>query len=272
MAKQLCIFQANCQIDSLIRLLCLDSQFTSRYELRRYTNFLRESVPANELASCAFFFYQHLGDKWEQLSSSTLLKRLNPKARAIKIPNMFFKGYWPFWTNHSPSEHGDLFLDQLINMNLNKSEIMHICLHGNLEKKFDIPAIFEKSIMLEREKEKGALIGTVDWILENFRDRSLFYTINHPGMELLAKLCEAVYHELELVVPRNLPEIIPNLYPDFNLPIHPQVAKIHGLKFADEHTRYSIFGKHKTYAEYASNYVDSQLLNITPLSAYLHIV
>ncbi|MBQ4132614.1 MAG: hypothetical protein IJD04_02640 [Desulfovibrionaceae bacterium] len=272
MPRELCIFHANCQIDGLVRLLCLNNQFRQRYELRRYTNFLREPLPDEELTACSFFFYQHLGAKWEELASANLLARLAPGARAIKIPNMLFKGYWPFWTSRSPSEFGDSFIDELISMKLNKSEIMHICLHWDLEKKYDLRAMFEESLQTERKKEDGNIVQTVDWISENYRSRALFLTINHPGMELLARVAEAVFRTLELDIPSNLADILPNLYPEFCLPIHPQVARFHNLKFADENTRYNVFGKQKTYAEYASNYIDSQLLNITPLSAYLHIV
>lgn len=272
MDKKLCIFQANCQIDSLVSLLCLNEQFNRHYSLKRYTNFLHEPIPEEELAACTFFFYQHLGEKWESLASSVLLKKLSPKARALKLPNMFFKGYWPFWTNSSPSEYGDSFLDQLISMKLNKSEIMHICLHGNLEKKFDLQGMFAESIRIEREKEKGALVETVDWTLEHYRESQIFFTVNHPGKELLARVIQTVFEILELDIPPRLAESVPVLYPEFTLPIHPQVAAVHGLKFANAQTRYNIFGKWKTYAEYASNYVDSQLLKITPLSAYLHLV
>lgn len=270
--KQLCLIQANCQADALQGLLMSSAAFNADFELRRYTNFLNEQVPDQELARCSCFIYQHLGPKWDTMASKRLLPKVNPNAKIIQIPNMLFKGYWPFWTSNSPSEFGDEFLDKLIAMQLSKPEIMHIYLHGNINKKFDLTDIFEKSIAIEREKEKNAIIKTVDYALENFKTKQLFYTINHPSTKLLAMVAKAIYYELGLELPPGFSDNFPNPYPELTMPIHPQVAAFHGISFANEHTKYNIFGKQKTFAEYVSNYIDSQLLNLTPLTAYLHMI
>ena len=270
MDKQLCVIQANCQADGLVRLLCNSPEFNSRFTLRRYTNFLREPVPPGEMEACSVFIYQHLGDKWKETSSAVLLGRLNPKARVLKIPNMLFKGYWPFWTNNSPSEFGDFFLDQLIAMKLSKSEIMHVYLHGRLDNKFDLEGMLAESVETERAKEKGCVVQTVDWILERFRNEMLFFSINHPNMELLKLVAGEIFRELDLPEPAALR--VPNLYPEFTVPVHPQLGRICGIKFAGADARYNVFGKMKTCEEYTSNYIDSQLLQIRPLTAYLHLV
>ena len=272
MNKELCIIQANCQVDGLVKLLFQNKDFNQRFVLRRYTNFMHEAVPYQELSCCSVFIYQHLGSKWNEQSSDCLLKQINPKAKVLKIPNMMFKGYWPFWTNQSPSEFGDFFLDKLIAMGLNKSEIMHIYLHGELGRKYDLLAMFEESIGIEREKEQGCLVQTVDLVLEEFKQQQIFYTINHPSPRLLALVGEAVFKELDLAVPKNFYQQYPDLYPELQLPVHPQLAKIHNLKFVGEQVRYNVYGKMKTFAEYTSNYIDSQLLDMKPFTSYLQLV
>lgn len=257
-------------MDGLVRLLYNSPQFNSRFVLRRYTNFLREPVPQDELAACSVFIYQYLGEKWDELSSNTLLGQVNPGALVLRIPNMMFKGYWPFWTNQGPSEFGDSFLDQLIGMKLNKSEIMHIYLHGKLENKFDLAGMFEQSIAIERAKEEDCIVKTVDWVLERYQNEMVFFSINHPGLELLELVAREIYRELELSVPASFE--VPNLYPELTIPVHPQLGRIHGIKFASEDARYNVFGKMKTCEEYTSNYIDSQLLDIRPLTAYLQLV
>jgi len=270
MDKELCVIQANCQVDGLVKLLCNNPQFNSRFTLRRYTNFLREPVPQAELATCSVFVYQYLGEKWEDLSSDALLAQVNPKAQVLRIPNMLFKGYWPFWTNQGPSEFGDYFLDQLIAMRLNKSEIMHIYLHGKLENKFDLIKMFEESIAIERAKERDSIVQTVDWVLEHYQEKMVFFSINHPNMELLKMVAKEVYRELDLNIPTNFE--VPNLYDELAVPVHPQLGGIHGIRFVGEDVRYNVFGKQKSFAEYTSNYIDSQLLDIRPLTAYLQLV
>ncbi len=272
MNQELCLIQANCQADALINLLQSRSDFTCRYRLRAYTNFLKEPVPEKELAECSIFIYQHLGAKWGELASAVLLKNLNPKAKQIKIPNMLFKGYWPFWTNHSPSEFGDFFLDKLIAMGLNKGEILHVYLSMKLAEKFDLQKMFQESIEIERTKEVGCIVNTVDFVLEHYRRDWLFCTINHPRRILLALVAKAIFQELELTWNEAEMLALPSPYPEFDLPIHPQVAKFHNLRFISENTVYNVFGKKKSFQEYVSNYIDSQLMNLRPLSAYLHLV
>lgn len=272
MNKDLCIVQANCQADMLTDLLQACPQFNSRYELRRYTNFLHEAVPEEELARCGVFIYQHLGEKWGKLASGELLQQLSSSALCLKLPNMLFKGYWPFWTNKSPSEFGDFFLDKLIGMGLGKAEILHVYLNTELSAKFDLKAMFDESVQIERVKEEGALVKSVDFVLEHYREEPLFLTVNHPGPRLLEKVAQAVFAALELRWTKELEAALQNPYPEFELPIHPQVAAFHDLKFAGQATHYNVFGKQKNFETYASNYIDSQLLNMQPLSAYLHMV
>lgn len=272
MNKELCIVQANCQADMLTGLLNACPQFNRRYQLRRYTNFLHETVPEQELARCSVFIYQHLGEKWGKLASNVLLQQLNKEALYLKLPNMLFKGYWPFWTNSSPSEFGDFFLDKLIGMGLGKAEILHVYLNTELTTKFDFKAMFEESVQIERAKEEGALVKTVDFVLEQYREQPLFLTINHPGPALLKKVAQAVFAALELEWTKEIEAALYNPYPEFELPIHPQVAAFHGLEFAGPTTQYNVFGKQKDFKTYASNYIDSQLLTMQPLSAYLHMV
>ncbi len=275
MTKELCIIHANCQADPMLELLARHRAFCGRFAVEKYTNYLREKVDPAHLAACTVFMYQHLGDKWGEHASQHLLSLVNPKALVLRLPNMLFKGYWPFWTNHSPSDFGDFFLDKLIDLNIGKPEIMRLYLHGDLTRKFDLAAMFEESLAVEREKEKGCLVAYVDLILEHFKQEQLFGTINHPRQRLIWHMTQAVLKALELPA---LPGIesesyrqFADPYPEFTLPIHPQVATFHGLKFISPDTRYQVFGKEKTFEQYVGNYVDCRLLGLAPFVGYLQV-
>ena len=275
MTKELCIIHANCQADPMLELLARHPAFCGRFAAEKYTNYLREKIDPARLAACTVFMYQHLGDKWGEHASENLLGLVNPKALVLRLPNMLFKGYWPFWTNHSPSDFGDFFLDKLIDLNIGKPEIMRLYLHGDLTRKFDLAAMFKESLAVEREKEKGCLAPSVDLILEHFKEEQLFGTINHPRQRLIWNMTQAVLKALELPA---LPDIksesyrqFTDPYPEFTLPIHPQVAAFHGLKFIAPKTRYQVFGKEKTFEQYISNYVDCRLLGIKPFVGYLQV-
>ena len=276
MNKELCIIHANCQADPLVELLLGHTPFSARFVVEKYTNYQLEKIDPLRLAACRVFMYQHLGEKWGEHASGRLLNLVNPKARVLRLPNMLFKGYWPFWTNHSPSEFGDFFLDKLIDLGIGKPEILRVYLHGDVRRKFDLAAMFEESIAVERAKEQGCVVPYVDFILENFKTEQLFGTINHPRQGLLWRMAQAVLAALELP---GLPGMesqayrqFSDPYPEFSLPIHPQVAEFHGLKFAGPDTRYHVFGKEKTFAQYINNYVDCRLLGLAPLVGYLQVV
>lgn len=107
-----------------MQLLASHPEFSRAFEIRKYTNYLHEEVPAQELAECSLFMYQHLGAKWGDHASDELLAKVNSSATVMAVPNVLFKAYWPLWTNHSPMDFGDAYLDKLIDMGL---EITRLC-------------------------------------------------------------------------------------------------------------------------------------------------
>lgn len=275
MSKELCIIHANCQADPMLELLAGHAPFSERFVVEKYTNYRQEKIDPTRLAACSVFIYQHLGDKWGEHASEHLLGLINPKALVLRLPNMLFKGYWPFWTNHSPSDFGDFFLDKLIDMGLGKKEIMRLYLHNDLTRKFDFKAMFEESIAVEREKENGCLVEYVDFILQSFQKEQLFSTINHPRLRLIRRMTEAVLAALDLPGLSDSDAAVlafcNDPYPEFALPIHPQVAAFHGLEFIGPDTRYEVFGKQKTFAEYINNYIDCRLSGLGSFVCYLHV-
>ncbi|ABB39756.1 hypothetical protein Dde_2962 [Oleidesulfovibrio alaskensis G20] len=273
MRKELCIIHANCQGDPLARLLLSCDAFARRFEVRKYTNFQREQIPDRELESCRLFLFQHLGEKWAEQASAHLLHRLGPAAEVLRLPNMLFKGYWPLWTSRSPSEFGDVYLDHLIDMGLEKKEILYVYLHTDLTAKYDLDAMLRESLAVERAKEEETVVRTVDLVESLWRGELLFNTINHPGRRLLLHVAGGVLRALGFSqLSADVCAGFADPYPEFILPVHPQVAAFHGLAFGGEDWQYPVFGRQKTFARYAEHYVDCRLLGLESLSAYLHLV
>ncbi len=262
MQKELCILHANCQGDELATVLSASPEFQQKYTLERYTNYTREQLPPHSLSSCSVFLYQHLGEEWGTLASQALLQQLAPSALALCIPNMFFKGYWPFWTGNSPIDFGDSFLNRLIEEGARKDVILRLYLHKDIRKFADPAAILQETLAREREKEQRCFMRTVDFMLERWQAAPAFYTVNHPGKELVLHVANAILAALhcppvsaECVANSLAPAIFPS-YADFELPIHPQVAAFHNLDFGDEQHEYSIYGRKMTFAGYISRYID----------------
>ncbi len=272
MDRQLCVLHANCQGEPLAALLRLCPEFAARYEIRLFTNYTREHVPAQVLASCGLFLHQHLGPQWGGLSSEALLAKIPRSAAALCVPNMFFLGYWPLWYNAPGFDFRDRFLDHLLDMGLAKAEILHLYLRTDLARKYDLQGLLDESLEREREREAHTPVKYLDFLLEHFRERMLFNTVNHPGPELMVLAARGVLARLGLTPPPEADMLgSARLFPEFKMPIHPQVAAFLGLTFAGPETPYPVFGRQKTFAQYAENYVDCRLLGIEDFTGYLHL-
>ncbi|MDR0339650.1 MAG: hypothetical protein LBH65_05165 [Desulfovibrio sp.] len=261
-----CLIHANCQGGQLERYLLASPDFRRAFRVARRTNYLREAVSDEEIGGCDLFLYQELGEQWGDLASEKLLKRLSPSAVAVRIPNLFFKGYWPFWTTNSPFvEFGDVLLDRLLAEGAPKTAIMRIYLHTDIQAYVNLQEIFEKTIAFERRKEENTAIKTVDYLIEHWKSRRLFHTHNHPGRELLALVAQDILRMLDLPGLRrdhlrdadNKPD--EEAYAVMDLPIHPQVGAFFNLPFAGPETQYNVYGRRMTFAGYISRYIDCRM-------------
>lgn len=255
--KNLCVIHANCQGEPLVELLALSPAFSSVWEVRHYTNYIREEIPQADLDRCSLFFYQHLGPEWGEASSGSLAARLNPAAEAICMPNMFFKGYWPFWTSTSPIDFGDTLLDKLIDSGAHKPEIIKIYCYGDVGKFADLENVAKESLAVEEEKDKRSPIKMAPLMRELWRDEPIFYTCNHPAKRLLASMTNQLLGLLglpelsEAAVAAYQPE-----YSNFELPIHPHIAAKLRLSFIGAEHKFNIFGRGLSFLQYVSRYID----------------
>ena len=270
MRRELCLIHANCQGDALRSLLAATPAFARRFEIRKYTNYLKEAVPQQDFDRCRIFLYQHLGEKWNDLASDALLARLPPQACRMRIPNLLFKGYWPLWTNKSAMNYGDILLDLLVAKGYSAPEALHVYLRGRLAAKYKLDALLGESLFRERRKEKGAVIALTDFIEEHWRRRQLFLTPNHPGKALLLAIADAVLQGMGFarLAPSLRNAFTPD-YPDFTLPIHPQVGEHFSLPFADADRLYGIYGRPMNFARYAACYVHCLSRKLGDFETYL---
>ena len=261
MHRRLCILHANCHGEELAPLLNASQDFSRQFRLERYTNYALETIPQEKLAACSVFLYQHLDERWGDISSATLRQRLPASATALCIPNVYFKGYWPLWTVEQPLDFGDTLLNRLIAEGTPKNLILRLYLHRDLSAFVDIQSALDSTIAFEQAKEKHSPIKTVDFLLEHWNKTRQFYTVNHPGTPLLTHIANGILALLGVppLTPAERATLPPQSFPSYNtfeLPIHPQVAAFHHLPFGGPEQRYNIFGRSMTFAQYTSRYID----------------
>ncbi|MDR3175650.1 MAG: hypothetical protein LBU06_03865 [Desulfovibrio sp.] len=262
MDKKICLMHANCQGEELETLLGASAAFSSIYRIVRRTNYTREPVSREDLSSCSLFLYQRLDARWGELSSQALLGGLSGACRALPVPNMFFKAYWPFWTPDGPIDFGDSLLNRLIDEGAPKEAILRVYLRADLNAFADLRAGLEQTLKAEADKDPENVFGISSFIRENWKKRRLFHTVNHPGGELLIRAAQSVLRRFALpplsgaeIARAQADGVFPS-YADFDLPIHPGVAAFHGLNFAAPGSRFNVFGRLMTFEQYVSRYID----------------
>ena len=272
MSRQLCIVHANCQGEPLAALLGAHPEFARRYRVRHFVNYTREWVPPDSLAQCALFLHQWLEPAWGELGSEAMRAQLGPRARALVLPNFLFLGYWPFW-DHAPGiEFSDFFLNELAARGLNKAECMHIYCDSDVRRFHDPAALVERSFAVEREKARRWDIRCLEWVHAHWRTEQLFLTVNHPAKALAFHVAQEVLAALGFAPlgPEHF-AAMEEPFPDFELPIHPQVGDILGLPFAPADRAWRTFNHRRTFRQYVSCYLDCRLNNIPALTAYLRL-
>ena len=277
MARSLCIIHANCQGDPLRFLLESTPAFARFFEIKKYTNYLHEDISPADFERCALLLYQRLSDNWGNHATSKLLQLLPATAQHLCIPNMFFNGYWPLWTNKTHMAYGDLLLEHLAGLGLSAEEILHVYLYGRIATKFDLPGLMRTSRQQEERKEAGLEIPTLHLVDTYWREEQLFHTVNHPGPRLLLHVADGVLAALGMPpVPESARKALASQPEEFQQPIHPQVGEMHALPFAHASRRYPVYGQEMTFAQYAAAYVDCRLRHAEEAGrdfvVYLHLL
>ena len=272
MSQALCLLHANCQGDALRPLLENTPTFARHFRIRQYVNYTRQSIAEADLEQCALFLYQRLAPRWGALSTEQMLPRLPAFCRCVEIPNLFFKGYWPFWTNAVQNiNFADSLLERLLAQGLAPEEALNLYLRGDPALLGDVAAVAEDSLAREEEKEADCPIRCAPLLRERWREEQLFITVNHPGRTLLFHLADSLLRLLDL---GGLPEEARRAYvhpqEDFWLPLHPALGPLLGLPFASRERRYQVFAARLTHREYTSCYLACRRHGVDDLLTMLH--
>ena len=268
----LCLIHANCQGEVLRNILLSSQDFTKKFHIHLYTNYIREQIPEVDLQNAELFLYQNLGEHWGEFSSKQLLARINPHCQNIQIPNLFFKGYWPFWTNKIAAiDFANELLEKLLNLGLSTQDILKIYLPGNHPDFFRAKKIAMDSLQQEKIKEQDSPIHCANIIEEFWHNEQLFYTVNHPAKRLSLHVAQTILQLLDL--PPLSPSFIQTFqHPDSNfiLPIHPFVGTRLGLTFTGINVPYKIYSSQMTHKEFVIAYLACRLNNEKNIAAFCY--
>ena len=272
MSRSLCILHANCQGDALRLLLEATPAFARLFSIRHYRNYACENLAEADLARCSLLLHQYLGPHWGASSTGEVLQRLPGSCRHLELPNLFFKGYWPFWISRKAGEidFADSLLERLLAGGLAPADALRLYLRGDAALLGDVAAVAEASIAQEEAKESGKPIRCAHILRERWREEQLFLTVNHPGPELLCHVADCLLRLLGLgPLPTSVRAAFRHPHADFWLPIHPRVGQLLGLPFATWERRYCIFAHQLVHSQYVSAYLACRQHGVTDLLTFL---
>lgn len=250
-----CLIHANCQGDPLAEILRAHPSFGADFTVTTFTNYTREPAPPS-IETCDLFLYQPLGPFWGEVSNEALLPRLSSSCRSFCIPSLLHKGYWPFWKSDPNRQYKDVLLDELLDRGLSDMEVMHLYLKSDITRIGDPAGLVHHALAMARQREVLWDVDIIDDMVDLCRTTWAFNTINHPNRELMLLMADRILEGLGYAgCPAELRKAFADPYPEFQLPIHPQVAAMEGLEFLEKDQLFHVYGTEMTFERYVWWYI-----------------
>ena len=194
--------QANCQgqaIKTIISKVPRLKNLFDFYELRpiHLWNDSDRDLVFESIKNCDIFLHQPISDNFGEYSSENLKKYLKKGAKSISFPVVFFSGYNPetIYLKNENKQKVTLFCDyndyNLVKLFLEEKTVDEaydiITSEEFYSEEFIIESI-ENSFTALQNREEGLDIKISDYIRANYRNKKLFYSMNHPINSLLYEL------------------------------------------------------------------------------------
>ncbi len=285
--KQIAYVFGNCQIYSITQWLLAEKEFAENYYivLSEPIHRLGEDVRKNGLNEeflkmLSLFIYQYTEENnnySKLLGTEYILSKLSHGCKRICIPNLYFTGYFPQFCKvyDSPLKNIKKFSNGLIpygdrqfqqasekyfNRQIGFQMILQDLQDVDLYSKEEILDNVKASIEELRRREKKCQITISDYIIGHYKEKKLFYAVNHPVNDLIKELVKRILIYMGNTNFLNIEKEVKEL-DEIEEFIFPCVKKQLELKFEAEKARL-----HKSYCnekydirEYAATYIKEYL-------------
>ena len=229
--KKRVVIYANCQGDTLQRILAYHSTLADEYDLfgahllSNYTYMnTNTGLPYDILGEADLFIYQPISTDHGKYSTNELLKTLKPGCKTVSFPYLYNYAFWEVLVvstvDYDVGVYGMNYahlnqqpITDLRDAGVPFEEVERRIRSGTIDWKFAERWTTTQSIL--RDKEKDCDVKIADFLEANYRNHLLFYTQNHPSMFFLRHVAQEILKTLGYD-----PSILPNethlLCPDYN--------------------------------------------------------
>ena len=267
-ARTRIVVVGNCQADVICEGFRLSEElnrhFAVKYHFANLQPNLHEAA-RRDLDSCDIVLAQNIAD-WDNYP---LRDAIPTRAQLLRFPLLAFTSLWPFDHYNGPGDKEPIdrewpnltftYLDGLLGRL--RREIPDKEARFRAYESLEGPGVinyvrlheFEQRRLLAMDAQFGGAIG--QFILDNFRQRQLFFTTNHPSGDVFAMLMQRILNLLEVKLPFK-PVRRLDILGDIQVPVHPKVAAALGVRWADRNTLYQVRGEAMTWETYVRRYID----------------
>ena len=266
------VVYGNCQAEALANIIKKDILVQSRFRVIYYPDYetpgqARETLTPQELNASALLFSQHGPDPFPYLD------QLPKECLIVRFPSVDLNLLWPFncvnpYNRPKPPEfdwgpfpYGDRIILECVEKDMARDEILEYYLTGWPRYKPDL----NRRARLET-RDGHCDLKMAPWVMEHFRNRRLFWTVNHPTQIVLREVLQRLIHASASVDPHlqdaDLEETQRVYFPAgeqlsiANIPIHPSLAEELQLEWYNPHQSFEVFGKVYSYEEYFRRMID----------------
>lgn len=152
--------------------------------------------------------------------------------------------------------HADKVIDECVKRGMSKENIVKYCMSDAAIGRYEIEDNFRMYINKMRTREQEWDIKIVDYILENYRKRKLFYDMGHPVNEILEIISAAILEKLGIADEGITADESLDIHEE---PVYPIVQKVLNMNWSDGLIRKSIAGKkarsEMNFEEYIEEYL-----------------
>ena len=237
----------NCQAHPIAQILMFDEQFNRHFE---YVPFKKPAymLTADDqnyvfdlVSSVDMFLHQNVGEAFGKMFSSDNLRGITkPNCQLISFPSIYFSGY-------TPEINYLRFIGGAINSFSDYHDINVLsyfvknpvtCLQNSLAQ-YQADDYYSPDEVLDnaantllnlKEREQDCTIKVGGFIQQHWRDKRLFFSMNHPSNEVLNEVVKQVSEQLTLPKPEAYCGA--EMLGDTHLPIYHSVQKL--MNFEDQ--------------------------------------
>lgn len=246
--KKKIFIQANCQGQSIKFLLNKYDRFKEQFEVLNIkpVHLWTKSDEVDifsKINACDIFIHQPISENFKEFSSENLKEKLKRNCKIISFPVLYFTGYNPetFYFKNTDTDlmsftnYHDANILQLYTEGKTIQEVYSILMDEQFYTNEYIEQNVRETLTELRFREKNLDIKIAEFIANNYKNKRLFWSMNHPTNDLIFLVVDQILEFLMVPKLTEQEKNLPNqLLGRTRLFIYPSLTKFLNFSVSEE--------------------------------------